>query len=249
LESETVGAALATEPWQATSELLDHWIPLVRERVELRSKIDGYDEAKLLALDLDLLQQKWNKAQTTWFLPKMLNTGAVRKQLRLALPDKVKPDPLLMGEIVNAALRLREINHLLDSAKPAATTLLGHSWRNGEPQSEDLSRIRSWGETLHLRLNRLAGKHGDWLDAMRNLLAEWFKAGPASLKPGSEVGGLLQALRDAFPAFDTANQAFTEAASLDQQTIDNATDHFATVNQTLDAFLSSAPRLRQINAG
>lgn len=249
LESETVGAAFATKPWQTTSGLLDHWIPLVRERVELRSKISGYEEAKLLALDLDLLQQKWTKAQTAWFLPKMLNTGAVRKQLRLALPDKVKPDPLLMGEIVGAALRLREINRVLDSAKSVATTLLGHSWRNGEPQSDELSRIRSWGETLHLRLDRLAGKQTEWLDAMRLLLAEWFKVGPSSLQIGSEIGELLQALRDAFPAFDTASEAFTESASLDRQTLDDAPDHFTAVKQTLDAFLGSAPRLRQINAG
>ncbi len=249
LQSETVGAAFITEPWPTTSGLLDQWIPLVHERVELRSKISGYDEDKLLALDLDVLQEKWNKAQTAWFLPKMLNTGAVRKQLRLALPDKVKPDPLRMGEIVDATLRLRAINGTLNSAQSAATKLLGDSWRNGEPQGDELSRIRSWGETLHLRLGRLAGNHHDWLDAMRSLLAKWLADRPSSSNHGSEIDELLKSLRDAFPPFDVASEAFTESASLDRRTLDDAPDHFSAMDRMLDVFLGSASRLRQINAG
>jgi len=249
LESEPVGAAFATEPWHSTAVLLDHLILLVRERVELRSRIDGYDEAKLLALDLDLLQKKWNKGLTAWFLPKILNTGWVRKQLSLALADKVKPDPLLMGEIVSTALRLREINNILSSATTAAIKLLGQSWCGGEPKGEDLSLIRAWGERLHLRLDRLAGKQDGWRESIRCLLAEWFLAGPSWLKQGSEVGKLLQALRDAAFAFDAASEAFIESASLQRKAIDDASDYFTAVKQALDIFLGAAPRLRQISVG
>ena len=96
------GAGFATTPWDTWSPSFDRWIALVRERSDLRAKLDGYDEAKLLALDLDLLQQKWKKAQSAWFLPKMLNTGSVRGNLRKALPDKVKPDEPGMGDVAAA---------------------------------------------------------------------------------------------------------------------------------------------------
>lgn len=248
LESETVGPAFATDPWQHTAELLEHWILLVREREDLRSKINDYDEAKLLALDLDLLQKKCNKALTAWFFPKILNIGWVRKQLRLALPDKVKPDPLLMGEIVSTALRLREINNILGSVTTTAIKLLGQSWRDGEPKGDELSIIRAWGERLHLRLDRLASKDHEWREAMRCLLSEWFLAGASWLKHGSEVGKLLELLRDAVSAYDAASRAFIESAVLEQKAFDDASDHLTQMKQALDTFLGSAPRLRKINA-
>lgn len=67
LDTDEVGADFATTPWETWSPSLDLWISLVRERSDIRAKLDGYDEARLLALDLNLLQQKWKKAQSTWF--------------------------------------------------------------------------------------------------------------------------------------------------------------------------------------
>jgi len=83
---------------------------------------------------------------------------------------------------------------------------------------------------------------------MRSLLAEWFLAGPSWLKHGSEVGNLLQELHNAVSAYDAASKAFTESAMVEQKVIEKFADHFGEMKKTLDTFLGSASRLRQINA-
>lgn len=60
---------------------------LVRERMELRTRLTHYDEKELLALDLAALHQKWQLAQKTCLLPKWLHPVKIRKNLRAARPD------------------------------------------------------------------------------------------------------------------------------------------------------------------
>ena len=249
MDTDEVGAGFATTPWDTWSPSFDRWIALVRERTDLRAKLDGYDEAKLLALDLDLLQQKWRKAQSAWFLPKMLNTGSVRGNLRKALPDKVKPDEPGMGDVVSSAIRLREINQELTSIYTTAEALLGKSWKGGEPDSAQMARIRSWGETLHQRLGKVAGNNTAWLSSMQNLLVRYFQLGPAVFAAGTSDGDRLIAMRDAFKAFDSTCESFTTAGALNRDPLEEAADHLPAVASMLKVFQEAAPRLRQINAG
>jgi very-short-patch-repair endonuclease len=247
LSPEDVGAAFATTPWETSGVNLDRWISLVRERVEVRGRLDGYDEAKLLALDLDTLHQKWQKAQSAWFLPKMLNTGSVRSNLRTALPEKVKPDPAEMGDVVAAALRLREINNELATSRSAAEALMGRSWKQGEPEGDQLARIRAWGQTFHQRLKQVAGEDAGWLATMQGLLSGLFRAGPPSYQAGTTDGDRLVAFRDAYRRFDDASEAFTASAALNRSALDDLPNHLSAVAAVLSAFLQSAPRLRAIN--
>lgn len=247
LSPEDVGAAFTTTPWETSAGNLDRWISLVRERVEVRGRLDGYDEAKLLALDLDTLHQKWQKAQSAWFLPKMLNTGSVRSNLRTALPDKVKPDPGEMGDVVAAALRLREINNELAASHSAAEALLGRSWKQGEPDGDQLARVRAWGQTLHQRLKQVAGEDSGWLTTMQGLLSGLFRAGRPSYQPGTSDGNRLVAFRDAYRRFDDASEAFTASAALNRTSLDELPNHLSAVSAVLSSFLQSAPRLRAIN--
>lgn len=244
---EDVGAGFATTPWETSAGNLERWISLARERVEVRGRLDGYDEAKLLALDLDTLHQKWQKAQSAWFLPKMLNTGSVRSNLRTALPDKVKPDPAEMGDVVVAALRLREINNELATSHPAAEALLGRSWKHREPDGDQLVRIRAWGQTLHQRLKLVAGEDTGWLSTMQGLLSGLFRTGPSSYQPGTTHGDRLVVFREAYRRFDDASEAFTASAALNRSALDDLPNHLSAVAAVLSAFLQSAPRLRAIN--
>ncbi|MCB1129744.1 MAG: DUF4011 domain-containing protein, partial [Verrucomicrobiae bacterium] len=249
LETDEVGAGFATTPWETWSPAFERWIALVRERVDLRAKLDGYDEGKLLSLDLNLLRQKWDKAQSAWFLPKMLNTGAVRGNLRKALPAKVKPDDAGMGTVVSTAIRLREINQELASIYTTAESLLGKSWKGGEPDSAQMERIRSWGAILHERLGKVAGTNSTWLESMRNLLVGYFQSGPAIFAAGRSDGDRLIAMRDSFHAFDAACNTFTTTGALNRAPLEEAEDHLPAVARMLRAFLSAAPRIREINAG
>lgn len=248
LETDEVGAGFATTPWETWSPSFDRWIALVRERSEIRAKLDGYDESQLLALDLDLLQQKWNKSRTAWFVLKMLNTSAVRSNLAKALPAKVKPDESGMGDVVASAIRLRGINRELATIYSTAETLLGKSWKGGEPDGAQMERIRSWGESLHQRLGKVAGSNTEWLASMRKHLVGYFQSGPAVFAPGKSDGDRLIAMRDSFKAFDAASMDFTNAAQLDRNPPDQADDHLPAVAKMLETFLGNAPRLRELNS-
>lgn len=248
LDTDEVGAAFATTPWENWALHFDDWIALVKERNELRTKLNAYDEAKLLALDLDLLKQKWDKAQSSWFLPKMLNTGSVRSHLKKALPEKTKPDEAAMGDIVLAAIRVRAINKELTSIYATAEALLGKSWRGGEPDSTQMERIRAWGQNLHQQLAKVADGDAIWLSAMRDLLFDCFESGPGFFAKGTPDGERLIALRDAVTTFESTSKAFMAEAKIGQSSLDAADDHLQAVSAMLGVFLQTAPRIREINS-
>ncbi len=248
MDTGEVGAAFATTPWEEWSPHFDYWIALIKERVDLRAGLAGYEEATLLTLDLDLLKQKWDKAQSTWFLPKILNTASVRSHLRKALPKNEKPDEAGMGKIVSSAIRLRKINQELTSIYEIAETLLGKCWRDGEPDSEQMTHVRTWGEALHQRLAMVAGTNSEWLSGMRDLLFYCFESGSGVFAKGTSGGTRLAAMRDAFSAYHSAFEEFVLECELNLQPLEEAKDHLSVVAYILETYLQSAPRLREINS-
>jgi hypothetical protein len=173
----------------------------------LRAKLKGYDEAKLLALDLDTLQQRWESAQTAWFLARWLRIGGVRRQLRTSRPDNARPDVASLAAVLKAALRLRAINALLASSAPVAEAYLGRIWAGGEPDGEALAIVRGWGEALHASMAACAGNDLDWLGQLRQLLAGLFNDGPTAYARGTPVGDRLSRYRDTITSFDDAFNA------------------------------------------
>lgn len=248
LAPEPVGASFATTPWHDWVGEFDRWIALVRERMELRARLSQFDETKLLALDLDTLNQKWQLAQKAWFLPRSLHLSFVRKNLRTARPDQVKPDVTTMGDTLEASLRLRAVNAELDTADSNAHSLLGPSWNMGEPDAGLLARIRVWGETIHDRIHSVTGDDIAWRSHLQSLFSGIFQDGTASFAPGTVIGNRLITYRDTVSSFDQSRDSLVSAAVLDPTPLAEADDHFSAVGATLGQFLQNAPRLRAINA-
>ena len=220
---------------------------LVRERIDLRARLTGYDESKILALDLDMLSQKWQAAQKTWFLPKWLKIASVRRQLQTARPDQTKPDADKLGEVLKAALRLRAINSELITANSKAETLLGPVWSRGEPQLDHLVQVRAWGAALHERLATLVGEDKEWMSRLRELIASLFKQGPTAYEIGTAIGNRLNRYRDAITQFDAAYEPLSESAALHRGVLDEAPDHLSAVISAFSLFQQCAPRLRAID--
>jgi len=242
-----VAELFATTPWHEWVEQFNRWIVLVQERIELRAALNGYDEAKLLALDLDTLNHKWQSARNAWSLPKWLRIASVRKQLRSARPDRMKPDEAKLGSILEAALRLRAINNELHEAGSTAESLLGSVWNHGEPQIEQLKYVREWGAALHERMTAAAGGNSDWLASLRILIGDLLKNGPHSYAVGTPIGDQLNRYRDTISQFDEAYDALVKAANLSRRSLDNAADHLSAVGLAVSVLLSNAPRLLGIN--
>lgn len=248
LESYEVGADFVKTSWETWSPSFDHWISLVRERSDIRAQLDGYEETKLLALDLNRLQQKWQKAQSAWFLPKMLNTVSVRNNLKKALSVKLELDQSKMGHVVLSAIRLRDINEELASIYTIAEARLGKSWRGGESDIEQMKRIRSWGETLHQRMVKLTKANAAWSSSIQGLLVEHFQLRASPFASETSTGKLLTAMRESFKAFDVAFESFTSACAWNRVPLEETPDYLSTASTMLQTFLQAAPRLREINS-
>lgn len=238
---EPVGPAFATTPWQQLAADLDRWISLVRERAAVRSRLGGYDESKLLALDLDALKAKWTLAQSSWFLMKWLRIGSVRRMLRTARPDQSRPEAAQLGEHLDDALRLRALTSELAAAAPVAKACLGAVWANGEPDAEAMAKAGTWGEALHARMLACAGDDLGWLGQLRQLLADLFAEGSSAYAAGTVIGLRISRFREALDAFEATLVRFANEVKLRREVVDEAPDHLAAV-RTLAERVSAAWR-------
>jgi len=248
LSTLPVGEQFARANWVEWVSDFDRWIALVRERVELRAKLKGYDEAKLLALDLPALESKWQSASNAWFLPKWIGLSAVRKQLQQVRTDYLKPEDVRVPEILKSAIRLRVINAELQAVASKAEPLFGPIWKQGEPELEHLILVRSWGATLHERLAVLAGTDAAWMEKLRALMAEMFRQGPSSYEAGTAIGTRLNRYRDAITQYDTGYEALIETAGLRRGPMEEPADHLAAVASNAGLFRQSFTRIRRLNS-
>jgi len=244
-----VAPAFVTEIWSSWCGRFDRWIELLEERVNLRSQLTGYDERKLLLLELDTLKRKLDSGRNAWFLKKWFQVSYVRRQLRTVRSDLVMPEIGGLERVLIAAIRLREVNTELESARIDADVHLGTViWSEGEPDVANLTAVRAWGVTLHERLTALAATDTDWLAVLRRLIGTWLPDQLAGCNPDTKVGRSLRRFNDELVRFDDIYESFSGTAALDRDQLDNSPDHLAAVGAALTIFVEVAPRLRSINA-
>lgn len=243
-----VAAPFVTEIWSGWCRRLDRWIELVAERVALRAQLNGYDEQKLLALELETLKQKLDSGRDAWSLIKWMRVGYVRRQLRTVRNDLVMPEIGALGHVLVAGIRLRAVNAEIAAVRIDAEEHLGAViWSDGEPEVAKLTTVREWGATLHERLVALAADDTDWLKVLRQLIGSWLPEQLAGCGPDTQVGRSLRRFNDELAAFDETYESFSEAAALDRDQLDNSPDHLAAVEAALTVFIAASPRLRSVN--
>jgi len=245
LAPEPVGPAFATTPWNQLAADMDHWIALVEERAGLRVRLTGYDETKLVTLDLDALLTKWTSAQEAWFLVKWLRIGAVRSQLRTARTDASKPATDTLSQVLRDGLRLRTINADLTATTATAQACLGMLWAKGEPSAEALSRASQWGKRLHARMVDCAGDDLAWLGQLRQLLSTLFTEGPAAYAPGTGIGERLTRYAEALTTFEQARDSLAAKVRLRRESFDAATDHLAAVRRLTERVPTTWNQIRE----
>jgi very-short-patch-repair endonuclease len=244
-----VAEEFAITPWPEWVTHFDLWIAWIKERKTLRAKLAGYDEAKLLALDLDTLKQKWETGRNAWFLMRWLRIGYVRRHLRTARTDQVKPEVGTLEEVLVAAIRLKVLTGEIAAVRNHAESFLGVTvWAAGDQEPDYLDAVRAWGGTLHQQLINLTGDDVAWLRSLRGLIAGLFRDGPASFSPDTIIGRRLGRFRDSVGKYDEAYEKLASAAALNRAVLDIAADHLGSVAVALDVFVKAAPRLRAINS-
>jgi len=242
--AQPVAAAFITTPWVRQSGQLQTWHDLVRERANLRAELTGYDEGKLLALDLPSLRALWDKAQQSWFLLKWFRVGGLRRQLRSARTTLDKPEVSTMPRCLDAALRLRDINAQLSADKQEAEALLGILWAKGEPKPEALSLAIAWGQNLHAQLVAFAGANLANLARLRQHLAAIFNEDSALFAPTAPLGKRLQTFNQAQANFLTQWQATLETLHIAAESCTDATDYAGRVSSLCSNILEAWGNVR-----
>ncbi len=237
-----VGREFFTSTWSSWREKLERWTALARERAQLRKALSDYDEARLLALDLDRLQADVRSAPISWFLGRWLRIRRVTKQLASARRDLSPPVVTSLVLTVESALRLRAITAELSSDQALASQHLGTAWNSGEPTPELLTQAASWGDVLHARLAALAG--GD------SSLQTRISGAAASLvaRSGRPADVRLTRFREAFGQFCTSLNAFVRETTVSRASLDAASDHLESVRHTLGVLLPALDRLGAVSA-
>jgi hypothetical protein len=228
--------------WQPTST---GGSPSFASAPQVRSRLGGYDESKLLALDLDALKAKWTLAQSSWSLLKWLRIGSVRRMLRTARQDQSRPEAAKLGEHLDDALRLRALTAELAAAAPVAQACLGTVWANGEPEPDAMARARTWGEALHARMLACAGDDLVWLGQLRQLLAALFSEGPSAYAAGTTIGLRLSRYREALDAFAATLERFAAEVKLRREIVDEAPDHLAAVRTLAERVSADWRQIRE----
>lgn len=231
LAPHPVGAAFLLTPWDQLARDLDGWIALATERRGLRTALAGYDERRLLALDLDALEQTWRTAQPAWFVVKWIRIGGILRQLQTARPDGRKPSAENLGDVLERARRLREVTRALAAIASAASPCLGTLWANGEPDPDALERARTWGESLHAHMIALTAGDLGTLRALRQHLADLFAEGITAFGAGTTPAARLSAFARAWDEFDEVLDDLTDALALERAPLDGAPEHLTAVNQ------------------
>lgn len=245
LHPQPVGPAFATTPWHPLAANLDGWMALVAERAELRAHLAGYDEARLLALNLDALLQQWTSAQETWFLPQWLRIRSVRRQLRTAHTGATQPDTPALADILRQGLRLRTITAELAAASATAEDCLGPLWAKGEPSVETLARTRQWGDALHASMLACAGDDLTWLGQLRQILAALFKEGPAAYAPDTSIGLRLSRYENALATFESARDEVAKEVHWRREFVDDAPDHLTAVRAITEQVPAAWKQIRE----
>lgn len=233
LDAPAVPAPFITANWTPLAKDLDEWIRLATERQTLRAQLADYDEVRLLALDLAAFQQRWQAAQSSWFLLKWVKIGSLRRQLRTARNDGAKPVVDSLPAVLSHALRLREINASFAASAALASDQLGELWRNGEPTPEALTHARTWGETLHTQLVALAGHDRQRSESLRQQVASLFAAGVSTFARETDHGTRLSHFIHEWDAFETALDEFANTTTLDRDRLDAAPDYFGATAQLI----------------
>lgn len=239
-----VGAGFATATWDHLAPKLDAWTTLAGERHALRKELAGFDEGRLLALDLAALHRRWETAQTSWFLVKWLRIGGVRRQFRLASTDGTKPEATKIPAILSRALRLKEINVSFAAAAPEATAMLGLRWANGEPSPQSLAEVRRWGGQLHAAMVGLSGDDLAYLLQLRQRVSSLFSEGLSAFAAGTAIGARFGNFAREWDNFGAAFEAFAKAGALDRTELDRAPDHLDAVSRLAERLIGGWRSIR-----
>ena len=150
-----------------------------------------------------------------------------------------------LGLFQHGVPELRVINNEMKIAAVKTQDLLGELWAQGEPSAEAILRARSWGEVLHSRIAYCAGDDSVWLTDLRDVLADFFRGGPAMRAKGTTSGNRLLRYREAQLDLNAALDHVTAQTGLRRESLEAAPDYFSAFHSLSERVTGAWPQMRE----
>lgn len=216
LESSGPPIELSTRTdWDDVRAQIGAWIETGQARDGIRASIRTRFRDEIAGLDLDTLDARLRRAETSWWPLSALRRRPVVKALRgLALDGETPPRTEFAG-ILATARELREKQQQLDAASDEARRLLGRQWNGGEAQWEEIAGVRDWAGRLRALALRASGSDFVRAAEFRERWARLATEGRALLEPAGALGRDYSAFGAALDEFGAARARVVELLDLD----------------------------------
>ena len=215
LDSPAPPSAILVQPdWDKMNGQIGNWIDHGRRRDALRSEVMVSFTDKVLSLDIEALQEKLNRSDTSWWPL----SWWLRRQVSNALKPAAKNGEIPAKELAAALQRihlLKDEEHHLASAGDEARALLGHFWKNGEAEWEGIEQVTNWASRFRNLANRAAGSDAEQASEFRENWARVAVENRELLQREGAIGRELLAYRTAYENFYSARQAFGALLEVD----------------------------------
>ena len=244
LRARPVAKGFLDQPWAITKAFLEECTALCSEREQVRRTLQAFREEAVLALDIEGLQERWERAQQIWWGAKWFNQTLIRLKLKSARRDG-KWTPLGQVESILAdALRLKAYNKAIADATPAATGYLGPTWKGGEIASTTLNEIIVWGSELESAIVISTDGKPDRIEGLRTQTTRLILE-PAALREGTSSRKAMDAFAASTAKVLATFASISEGLVLAESAVEGAADFYAAFGTMLDKATSSWPEIRR----
>ena len=186
---------LALPDWDEIHSQIGRWIEHGLRRDGLRAEVFERFDAKILALDVDDLRRRLERANASWWPASVARRRRVRKALKSVSTDGKSPPKAVLGATLDKVIELRGEEHALASAGDDARALLGRYWNDGEADWKSLEGVRDWAGRLRSLAARAAGDDFERATELREQWARLATEGRELLQRDGAIGQELVAFR------------------------------------------------------
>ena len=218
LNSPAPPTTILVQPdWDAIESRIRTWMERGRRRDVLRAEVFERFTEKILALDLDALQQRLKEAEESWWPLSWWHRHSVWQEIESAGRDWHASTAAELASAIERARSLRQEEQALTAAGDEARALLGTYWQDGEAEWDDLKSISDWARGFRSLATHAAGDDFERAAALRERWARLATEGRDLLQHDGVIGRELSAYRSAYEEFCAARKTVDDLLDIDAE--------------------------------
>ena len=189
LNSPALPTTILVQPdWDAIESRIRTWMERGRRRDVLRAEVFERFTEKILALNLDALQQRLKEAEKSWWPRSWWHRRSVWQEINSTGRDGHAITTTELALAIEQARLLRQEEQALTAVGDEARPLLGKYWQDGETEWGDLKSISDWARGFRSLAAQAAGDDFELAAALRERWARLATEGRDLLQLAGSLG-------------------------------------------------------------